>query len=147
MGLMRKQMLLQQRASFEQTLKERLSFLAGKGVLASKVDKDTIVRKLKADIKAVNKRLRAVADNDKKTEEMARIKAERAAAPKKEQEAGKTDKAKKAPEAGKAKKVKPEGGKSQKPAQPPAEGKAEIKKKAESASEEPADQAKTAVKP
>jgi len=128
MGSMRKQMLLQQKASFELTLKERLSFLAGKGIPSAKADKDTIVRKLKADVRAVGRRLRAVAENDKRTEEMAKVKAERAAAPKKEQDAGKGDKPKKAPEGAKVKKAKPEGGKAPKPAQPSGEAKAEIKK-------------------
>ena len=117
MGVMRKQMLAQQRASFEQTLRERLSFLSGKGTPSSKVDKDTIVRKLKADIRAVDHRLRTIADNEKRTEEMARIKAERAAAPQ-DRETGKSDKPRKAPEEGKGKKAKPEGGKSPKAAEP-----------------------------
>jgi hypothetical protein len=125
---MRKQMLLQQKASFELTLKERLSFLAGKGIPSAKADKDTIARKLKADVRAVGRRLKAVAENDKRTEEMAKIKAERAAAPKKEQDAGKAGKPKKAPEEAKVKKAKPEGGKGPKPAQPSGEAKAEIKK-------------------
>jgi len=123
MGLMRKQMLLQQRASFEQTLRERRAFLSEKGIVPPKADKDTIVRKLKADIKAVNRRLKAVAANDKRTEEMAKVKAERAAAPSKEQDVVKTDKPKKGPEEGKVKKAKPEspkGPKSPKAAEPPA---------------------------
>ena len=128
MGMMRKQMLLQQRASFELTLKERLSILAGKGIPSAKADKDTIVRKLKADIRAVGRRLKAVADNDKRTEEMAKVKAERAAAPKKEPDAGKGDKPKKAPEEAKVKKAKPEGGKGPKPTAPSGEAKAEVKK-------------------
>lgn len=119
MGIMRKQMLAKQRASFELTLQERLSYLSGKGIPSSKADKDTIVRKLKADIRAVNKRLKTIADNDKRTEEMARIKAERSAAPK-DREAGKGDKPMKAAkEEGKGKKVKTEGGKSPKKAEPP----------------------------
>ena len=107
MGSMRKQMLTQQRASFEQTLRERLSFLSGKGIQSSKADKDTIVRKLKADIRAVNFRLRTIADNEKRTEELAKIKAGRAAAPREEQTAGKSEKPKKAPAEGKGKKAKP----------------------------------------
>jgi hypothetical protein len=116
-------MLLQQRASFEQTLRERRAFLSEKGIVPPKADKDTIVRKLKADIKAVNRRLKAVAANDKRTEEMAKVKAERAAAPSKEQDVVKTDKPKKGPEEGKVKKAKPEspkGPKSPKAAEPPA---------------------------
>jgi hypothetical protein len=116
-------MLIQQRASFEQTLQERLSFLSGKGVQSPKVDKDTIVRKLKADIKAVNNRLRTVAGNDKRSEEMAKIKAERESAPRKEQEGVAGDKLKKASDEIKGKKAKPEGGKKPKSAEPPGEGK------------------------
>jgi len=123
MGFKRKQMLMQQRASFEQTLQERLSFLSGKGVQSPKVDKDTIVRKLKADIKAVNNRLRTVAGNDKRSEEMAKIKAERESAPPKEQEGITGDKPKKASDESKGKKAKPEGGKKPKNAEPPGEGK------------------------
>jgi hypothetical protein len=93
--------------------------------------KDTIVKKLKADIKAVNKRLRTVAENDKRTEEMAKIKAERAAAPPKEQEGGKGEKPKKAAEQGKGKKAKPEGGKAPKAPGPAKEGKPEVKKSVE----------------
>ncbi|NTU51529.1 MAG: hypothetical protein HGA94_03715 [Candidatus Aminicenantes bacterium] len=110
-------MLMQQRASFEQTLQERLSFLSGKGVQSPKVDKDTIVRKLKADIKAVNNRLRTVAGNDKRSEEMAKIKADRESAPRKEQEGVTSDKPKKASDESKGKKAKPEGGKKPKNAE------------------------------
>ena len=81
MGFMRKQMLLQQRASFEQTLQERMSSLSKKGIQPPKTDKDPIVKKLKADIKAVNKRLRAVAENDKKTEENTKRKADQGRRP------------------------------------------------------------------
>jgi len=137
MGLKRKQMQLRQKAYFEQKLKDRLSFLSGKGIEAPKVDKDSLVRKLKASIRAVNNRLRLIADNEKRTEEMAKIKAERAAAPPKEQEGGKAEKPKKAPEEGKEKKIKAEkkaappkaqeGGKSQKAAEAPEEAKATMK--------------------
>jgi len=108
MGLMRKQMLMRQKARFEHTLQDRLSFLSGKGIKSSKADKDTLVRKMQADIKAVNKRLRVIAGSEKRTEEMAKIKAERAAAPQKEQEGGKGEKPKKALEEGKGKKIKAE---------------------------------------
>ncbi|MGB8951592.1 MAG: hypothetical protein WCC06_02855 [Candidatus Aminicenantales bacterium] len=116
MGLKRKQMLMRQKAYFEQKLKDRLSFLSGKGIVSPKADKDTLVRKLKANIKAVNSRLRLIADNEKRTEEMAKIKAERAAAPPKAQE----------------------GGKSQKTTESPEEGKATMKKEIEETTEKPA---------
>jgi len=106
MGLMRKQMLMRQKARFEHTLQARLSFLSGKGIKSPKAENDTIVRKMQADIKAVNKRLRVIAASEKRTEEMAKIKAERAAAPQKEQEGGKGEKHKKALEEGKGKKIK-----------------------------------------
>jgi len=124
MGLKRKQALMRQKAAIERELQERLSTLSGKGIKSPQKDKDPLVRKLKADIRAVNRRLGVIAGHDKRTEESARIKAERAAAPRKEQEGGKGEKPKKAPEEGKGKRVKAdkkaapsiaqEGGKSQK---------------------------------
>lgn len=133
MSLKRKQAQLRQKAYFEQLLENRLSFLSGKGIEPRKIDKDPLVRKFKADVRAVNNRLRLIAENEKRTEEMARIKAEKAAAPKKEREAAKPEKPKKAPEEGKAKKPKPEkkpgppkektGEKAPKPVEPPKEDK------------------------
>lgn len=144
MGLKRKQMLMRQKAYFEHELQDRMSFLSGKGIESPKADKDTLVRKLQANIRAVNKRLRLIADSEKKTEEMAKIKAERAAAPQKEQEGGKGEKPKKTAAEGKEKKIKktPEGGKSQKKTESPEEGKATMKKKAEESGAEPASQVK-----
>ena len=108
MGLKRKQMIIRQKAYFEQKLRDRLTFLSEKGIKSPKTDKDPLVKKMQADIRAVNKRLRAIADNDKRSEEIAKIKAERAAAPQKEQEVGKGEKPKKAAEEGKPKKAKAE---------------------------------------
>ena len=144
MGLMRKQMLLRQKARFEHTLQARLSFLSGKGIKSPKAEKDTIVRKMQADIKAVNKRLRLIAASEKRTEEMAKTKAERAAAPQKEQEGGKSEKSKKVSEEGKGKKIKkaPEDGKSQKTTESSEAGKATMKKKVEETRDEPAGQVK-----
>ncbi|RPI07288.1 MAG: hypothetical protein EHM64_00020, partial [Ignavibacteriae bacterium] len=85
----KKRMIIRQTAQFEHDLQERMSFLSGKGVESRRADRDPIVRKLKADVKASNNRLRLIVENEKRTEEMAKIKAERAAAPRKEQEAGK----------------------------------------------------------
>src|SRR4030042_1953631 len=148
MGLKREQMLMRQKAYFEHNLQDRLSFLSGKGINSSKADKDTLVRKWQADIRAVNKRLRLIADNEKRTEEMAKIKAERAAAPQKDKEDGKGEKPKKTPEGGKGKKVKadmkaappkaPEGGKTQKTTESSEEGKATTKKPVEETKEEQA---------
>lgn len=152
MGLRRKQILMQQKAYFEHQLQDRLSVLSGKGIQSAKADKDPLVRKFQADVRAVNKRLRLIADHEKRTEEMAKIKAERAAAPKKEQEGGTGEKPKKAPEEGKGKKIKaergtappkaPEGGKGKKTAETPGEDRAAMEKKIEGTKEEPAGQAK-----
>lgn len=81
MGFMRKQMLLQQKASLELTLQERMSYLSRKGDQPSKPGKDTVVMKLQADIEAVNKRLRAVDDSDRKAGEKVRAEVKRARIP------------------------------------------------------------------
>jgi len=152
MGLRRKQMLIQQQAYFEDKLKDRLSFLSGKGIKSPRADKDTLVRKLQADIRAVKNRLRVIVDNEKRTEEMAKIRVERAAAPQKEQEGSRGEKLKKAPEEGKGKKTRaekkaaspkpPEGGKRQMPTESLEVGGTTIKLTAEKAGEEPDSQPK-----
>src|SRR4030043_1641666 len=101
-------MLMRQKAYFEHKLQDRLSFLSGKGIKHPEANKDALFRKLQANIRAVNKRLRLIAANEKRTEEMAKIKAQRAATPQKEQEGRKGEKSKKAPQEGKGKKIKAE---------------------------------------
>jgi len=81
MGSKRKQVQMRQKEFFEQKLQNRLSFLSVKGIEAPKIDKDPIVRKLQANIRAVNTRLRLIATDEKRTEEMAKIKAQKLAAP------------------------------------------------------------------
>ncbi len=128
----RKQILMRQKAYFEKELQDRLAYLSGKGLESRKAERDTVARKLQADVKAVNKRLQRIAEYEKRTEEMAKIKAERAAAPRKEEE-GKAEKPKKAAEEGKGKKVKAE----KKAAAPkaPEGGKGATKKAAEGSKE------------
>ncbi|HOW85338.1 MAG TPA: hypothetical protein P5119_08165 [Candidatus Aminicenantes bacterium] len=112
MGIKRKETVTRQKASFEEKLKARQAFLAGKGVSALRVDRDPIVKNLKAEIKAIARRLARIDEIAKRTEEMARIKAEKAAAPKKvKEEGGKATKPKAAAAEGKAKKPKAEGAK------------------------------------
>jgi len=133
MSLKRKQTLLRQKEYFETKLKDRRALLSGKGVEAAAANKDTIVRRLEADLRAVNRRLRVIAGHEKRTEELAKIKADRAAAPAKEEEAAKAEKPKKAPDQAKEKKPKAEkkpagekaseGGKTPKPAKPAEEAK------------------------
>ena len=111
MSLKRKQMLLQQKEYFEKSLQNRLSILSGKGIETRKADKDTLVRKWKARIKAMNSRLKLIADDAKITEDMKKTRTDKAAAAlkdKEDKESGKAEKPKKAPEAPKEKKAKPE---------------------------------------
>jgi hypothetical protein len=116
MGLKRKQAFAAQKARLEQELKNRLSFLSGKGIESPRAGKDTIVRKLQADVRAANHRLERIAENDKRTQELKKMKADKAAAALKKQEGGKAEKPKKGPEAIKEKKPKAE----KKPAPPKA---------------------------
>lgn len=110
----RKQIYLSQKARFEKKLQDRTAALLEKGMDSRKADKDTLTRKWKAELKAVDNRLKSLADQEKLSEELAKAKAEKAAAPKKDEapakgkEGGKGEKTKKAPEAGKEKKAKPE---------------------------------------
>lgn len=105
MGFKRKQALTLQKESFERKLKDRLALLSEKGIESRKIDRDTIVKKWRANIVAINTRLKAIAANEKKIEELARIKAEKAVAPQKEPE-GIKEKVKEAPVEGKEKKKK-----------------------------------------
>jgi len=116
----KKQIQLRQKAQFEQELAGRLAFLAGKGAEPTKTDKDPIVRKIQADIKAVNNRLRLLAENDKLTEARAKAKADKAAAALKAKESGEAEKPEKPKksEQPKEKKEKPKAEK--KPAPPKA---------------------------
>jgi len=131
MGSRKKEMQERQKKNFERKLEERLSLLSGNGIEAERINKDTLVKKLKAGIRAVNERLNAIAANEKRTEELARIKAERAAPPPPVKEAGRKGKAaKEAPEEGKEKKKKKEKEKSPEP-QVKEEKKEEVKQEKE----------------
>ena len=119
----KKQIQLRQKAQFEQKLKDRLAFLAGKGIEAAKVDKDPIARGIKADLKAVNNRLRLLDANDKRTEALAKAKADKAAAALKAKEGGEVEKpgkAEKPKKAGEAKEKKEKPKAEKKPAPPKA---------------------------
>ena len=82
MGSKSKEAREDQNAYWESKLKQRLSFLADKGVGSDKTAKDVTVRKIRARIRETEGRLRNIGDLEKKVEEMARIKAEKMAAPK-----------------------------------------------------------------
>lgn len=118
MGKNRKQVLQKQKASCEQALKKRLALLSEKGIVAPKIDKDPLVRKHRAAVKAVNNRLKSLADIEKRFEDAAKAKAGRAAAAREGKDSGKPEKPvkpKKGQEGAKEKKPKAE-----KKAAPPA---------------------------
>jgi hypothetical protein len=79
-----KEQRLEQKQYWNEQLQQRLSLLAEKGLDGEAVSKDTTVRKLRAKMRETGERLRAIEGKEKKVEEMARIKAEKLAAPKKE---------------------------------------------------------------
>ena len=112
-----KETRLKQKATLEAKLQKRLAILADKGEDEKKIARDVLVRELKAELKKMAVRLRAIAAHVKRTEDLSAMKAERLAKPKEE--------------APKAKKAAPE---------PPPEAKAKKKKKKEA--EAPAEASK-----
>jgi hypothetical protein len=110
MGFKRKPMLTRQAADVEQSLQIRLTYLSGKGLAAAKVEKDPLVKKLRADIRTLKGRIRAIDGTEKRMAETAKGKADKAAAALKgeEPESPKAEKPKKGGEEGKEKKAKGE---------------------------------------
>jgi hypothetical protein len=142
MGSKRRQAQNGRKASFERNLKNRLALLLSKGMEAREIGKDTLVKKMRANIEAINNRLKAIDANEKKTAELAKMKAEKAATPSKEPEAVKEEKkVKEAPVSGKEKAAAPkkdqEDGKVKKSKEAPAEGKGKKKKKEDTNPEKP----------
>jgi hypothetical protein len=90
-----KETRLKQKAVLEKKLQHRLALLADKGLDEKQIARDTLVRELKADLKATAVRLRAIDANTKRTADLAVAKAERLAKPK--EEAPKAKKAAPAP--------------------------------------------------
>ena len=115
MGSRNKEALGRRKANFERRLEERLSSLIKRGVESHGIEKDALVKKLRANIRAINDRLKAIAKNEERTEELAKIKAEKAALPPllKDQSAGKEKPPKEAAEEGTEKKKKKEKEKGQ----------------------------------
>jgi hypothetical protein len=106
MGSNRKQTQIERKAYFERQLKGRLSFLSEKGIESARIAKDAIFKNLRANVEAINARLKTIARIEEKTEELAKAKAEKAAAPQKDSEGRKEKKAKGTPVEGKEKKKK-----------------------------------------
>ncbi len=82
MGSKGKQERLEQRQYWDEQLKQRLSELNTQGLESEKITRDTTVKKLRAKIRETDQRLKAIEEKEQKAVEMARIKAEKAAAPK-----------------------------------------------------------------
>ncbi|MGA2330278.1 MAG: hypothetical protein ABSG75_00800 [Syntrophales bacterium] len=110
MGSRKKETQERQKAYFERGLEERLSFLAKKGIESPGIDKDTLVKRLRANIRAINDRLKAIAGNERRTEELAKIKEEKEA----EKAASKAVPKDKAEKKGKSSKEAPPEGKEKK---------------------------------
>jgi hypothetical protein len=110
MGSKHRQAQNGRKESFERDLKKRMDLLLSKGMESREINKDAAVKNLRANIEASNNRLRAIDANEKKTAELAKMKAEKATAPPKEQVTVKEEKkkVKEAPAAGKEKKKKAE---------------------------------------
>ncbi|HPL49098.1 MAG TPA: hypothetical protein PL030_12930 [Smithella sp.] len=106
MGSNQKQSQIEQKESFERKLKNRLALLSEEGIDSRKIDKDSLVKKLRANVKAINTRLKAIDAIEKKNEELAKMKIEKANAPRKELEGIKVKKAKETPVEVKEKKKK-----------------------------------------
>lgn len=79
-----KETRLKQQAQGEAQLQRRLAHLGTQGCDETKISRDVLVKKLKAKIKESQVRLRAIDTNEKRTAELAAIKAERLAMPKEE---------------------------------------------------------------
>jgi hypothetical protein len=107
MGSNRKPAQMERKAYFERQLKDRMSFLSEKGIESAKIKKDTILKKLRANIDSLNARLKSIASSEVKTEVLAKTKAEKAVL-KKEPEDRMEKKAPEAPVEGKEKKKKKE---------------------------------------
>jgi len=110
---------------YERRLANRLSLLSEKKTEPSKIEKDPLVKNLRANIAASNARLKAIAKIEQRTAELAKIKAEKAEKAKEEVAL------RKAPEGGKEK-DKDKGkdkGKEKEPKKAPAEGKEKKEKK------------------
>ncbi|OQX66183.1 MAG: hypothetical protein B5M55_00785 [Desulfococcus sp. 4484_242] len=73
---------LEQERYWGEQLKKRFTLLTGKGLDAGRISRDAAVRKLRARIRETGQRLRAIEEREQKAEEMARLKAEKLAAPK-----------------------------------------------------------------
>jgi hypothetical protein len=95
---------LRQKAEWEAKLQKREALLAAKGADKKKIAGDVLIRELKSKIKESQRRLRAIDATEKRTGELAAVKAERLAKPK--EESPRKKKSEEPPPEAKAKKKK-----------------------------------------
>jgi hypothetical protein len=118
-----KQTQLRRKEQYERKLKNRLALLSERKIAPARVDKDPLVKNLRANIEATDARLKAIAKIEQRTAELAKIKAEKAEAAKSEKAASLGLASEEGKEKGKDK------GKDKEPKKAPAEGKEKKKKK------------------
>jgi hypothetical protein len=75
---------LEQKTYWEKKLSQRSNYLAEQGVEKDEISKDSAVKMLRAKLREVGGRLAAIDALQKRTQELAAMKAEKLAAPKKE---------------------------------------------------------------
>lgn len=73
-----------QQALWDKKLGQRKELLAAQGRSQAEIEKDTVVRSIKAKLKETRARIKAIAAKDGKLVEMARLREEKKAAPPKE---------------------------------------------------------------
>ena len=78
---------------WEEQLNQRLALLAEKGVASEKIAKDTEIKKIRAKIRDTRDRIAVIEEKEKKVEDMAKAKAEKAAMPKKSKKKKKEEEA------------------------------------------------------
>jgi len=96
-----------QKASLEKELAGRLAALKTRGLDEKDIAKDPVLKNLCARMKQANARIAAIEKKARRTEDLARIKAEKAAQPKEQPEEKPAEKAKEKPAKAKTKAEKP----------------------------------------
>jgi len=89
MGSKDKAARLAQKTYWEEKLEQRISLLKEQGIESDKIKKDSAVKKIRAELRDVKARIKAISAKEEKAAEMAKTKAEKLAAPKKEKKSKK----------------------------------------------------------
>jgi hypothetical protein len=116
---------LKRKEQYQRRLANRLSLLAERKTEPSRIEKDPLVKNLRANIEATDARLKAIAKIEQRTAELANIKATKAEAAKAEKAAAPGKPA----EGGKEKGKEKGKDKEKEPKKAPAEGKEKKEKK------------------